>query len=79
MISQIAKWGNSQGLRIDKKLLQSIGLAVGDEVEVIHSKDVIILRPQHKAREISWYLQDYERPESSEWEKYDEPRGQEVW
>jgi hypothetical protein len=28
---------------------------------------------------IDWFLQDYERPETNEWEKYDEPKGREVW
>ncbi|GHV42303.1 hypothetical protein FACS1894187_24500 [Synergistales bacterium] len=78
MISQIAKWGNSQGLRIDKNLLQSIGLCVGDQVEVIKNENTIVLKPQQK-HGIDWYLQDYERPETAEWEEYDEPRGREIW
>jgi antitoxin MazE len=77
MISQIAKWGNSQGLRIDKNLLQSLGLRIGDKVEIIQNENTIVLRPH--IYNIDWYLQDYERPESTEWEEYDEPRGREVW
>jgi antitoxin MazE len=78
MISQVAKWGNSQGLRIDKNLLQSIGLCIGDQVEVVRNENTIVLKPQ-QAHGIDWYLQDYERPESTEWEEYDEPRGREAW
>jgi antitoxin component of MazEF toxin-antitoxin module len=78
LISQIAKWGNSQGLRIDKSLLRSIGLAVGDKVEVIRNENSIILKPQ-QSHGIDWYLQDYERPDSAEWEEYNEQRGREEW
>ena len=78
MLSQIAKWGNSQGLRIDKNLLQSLGLRIGDKVEVIQNENTIILKPQQN-HSIDWYLQDYERPESAEWEEYAELRGREVW
>ena len=77
MISQIAQWGNSQGLRIDKNLLQSLGLRIGDKVEIIQHENTILLRPY--THNIDWYLQDYERPESTEWEEYDEPRGREEW
>ena len=34
MITQVAKWGNSQGIRMDKRVLQSLGLRVGDMVEI---------------------------------------------
>lgn len=78
MVSRVAKWGNSQGLRIDKNLLQSLGLHIGDEVEVVKRDQTIVLRPQPKPG-IEWYLQDYERPETTDWVEYDEPRGREVW
>jgi antitoxin MazE len=77
MISKVARWGNSQGLRIDKNLLQSVGLRVGDKVEVIRNENTIVLKP-HKPN-IDWYLQDYERPESTEWEGYADPKGREAW
>ena len=77
MISQVAKWGNSQGLRIDKKLLQSIGLNIGDKVEITLNENTIVLKPQ-QTQKIEWYLQDYERPESAGWEEYNEPKGREA-
>ena len=33
MISQVAKWGNSQGIRLDKSALRVLGLCVGDTIE----------------------------------------------
>ena len=34
MLSKIQKWGNSQGLRFTKALLQEAQISVGDEVSV---------------------------------------------
>ena len=74
LISQIAKWGNSQGLRLEKRVLQNLGLCIGDMVEITKKDDEIILRPIHS---IDWYLQDYERPDDG-WEDV-EAKGREIW
>jgi antitoxin component of MazEF toxin-antitoxin module len=66
VVTQIAKWGNSQGIRMDKRILNSLGLFVGDTVEILKSGEDIILKPTHG---IDWYLEDYERPTLAEgWE-----------
>jgi len=76
MVTQVAKWGNSQGIRMDKRTLSCLGLCVGDTVEILKSGENIIIKPTHG---IDWYLQDYERPSNSEgWEQF-EPRGREEW
>ena len=74
MISQVAKWGNSQGIRLDKRMLQVLGLCVGDTVDIIQKGEGIIIKPTHN---IDWYLQGYERPDN-DWENV-EPHGREVW
>jgi len=74
MITQVAKWGNSQGIRMEKRVLQSLGLCVGDMVEITKIGNDIILKPTHG---IDWYMQDYERPKEG-WENV-EPKGREVW
>jgi len=74
MTTQVAKWGNSQGIRIDKRSLQSLGLRIGDMVEIIKKGEEIIIKPTHG---IDWYMQDYERPDNG-WEQI-EPEGREVW
>ncbi len=35
MVVKIQKWGNSQGLRLAKHLLNGAGISVGDDVEII--------------------------------------------
>ena len=74
MITQVAKWGNSQGIRMDKRTLKSLGLCVGDTVEIYKSGENIIVKPTHG---VDWYLQDYERP-AEDWESVG-PRGREEW
>ena len=55
MYTTIQKWGNSQGLRIPKALLDAIGLRENDRVQVIQEEDSIriqkVSRPQHKTLE----------------------------
>jgi antitoxin MazE len=74
MVSQVAKWGNSQGIRLDKRVLQYLGLCVGDTVEISKKGEEIIIKPIHG---IEWYLQDYDRPDDG-WEHI-EPKGREEW
>ena len=76
MVTQVAKWGNSQGIRMDKRILHNLGLCIGDTVEIVKSGEDIILKPTHG---IDWYLQGYERPAPAEgWEDV-EPKGREEW
>ena len=55
MYTTIQKWGNSQGLRIPKALLDAVGLRENDRVQVIQEEDSIriqkVTRPQHKTLE----------------------------
>ncbi len=45
MIStRLQKWGNSQGLRLSKQVLDLADLAVGDEMEVVVGHSQILLR-----------------------------------
>jgi len=35
MVVKIQKWGNSQGLRLAKHVLEDAGIAIGDDVEIV--------------------------------------------
>ncbi len=50
MHTKIQKWGNSQGLRIAKVLLEEIRATVGDEVEVYSQEGKIIVEPVKQVR-----------------------------
>ena len=50
MLTRIQKWGNSQGLRFSKALLQEARIDVGDEVNVSIQKGRIVVEPMPKVR-----------------------------
>lgn len=82
MLSKVQKWGNSQGLRFTKALLDEARINVGDEVKVSVRKGQIIVEPVTKVRGrynlkalVSKMPQKYQ-PEEQDWGP---PVGKEVW
>jgi antitoxin MazE len=50
MVSKVQKWGNSQGLRLPKHILESADISVGDNVEVISQEGQIIIKKVAKRK-----------------------------
>jgi antitoxin MazE len=50
MVTRIQKWGNSQGLRFSRTVLQQAQIDIGDEVEVSVRGRRIVIRPVKKVR-----------------------------
>lgn len=50
MVTKVQKWGNSQGLRFTKALLDEARINVGDPVNVSVRKGRIIVEPVTKVR-----------------------------
>ena len=50
MVTKIQKWGNSQGLRLPKGVLEDAQLAVGDEVDVAVQGGAILISPVSRTR-----------------------------
>ncbi len=50
MNSKIQKWGNSQGLRLTKVMLDQIQATVGDEVKIYAQEGKIIVEPVNQVR-----------------------------
>ena len=50
MTAKVQKWGNSQGLRLAKHLLENARLKVGDEVDLVVRNGAIVIRPVHRVR-----------------------------
>jgi antitoxin MazE len=49
-LSKVQKWGNSQGLRLSKDILDLADLAVGDEVEIEVGAGEIVVRKVSKPK-----------------------------
>lgn len=82
MITKIQKWGNSQGLRISKQLLESARLAVGDEVDVDVRDGTIVVAPvqqvrgKHSLEDLVRRIPKDYKPTGEEW---GDPVGKEAW
>ncbi|MCI0381234.1 MAG: hypothetical protein L0215_26920 [Gemmataceae bacterium] len=50
MVTKVQKWGNSQGLRFSKDVLEEAQIGVGDEVQVSVRGGRIIVEPVTKVR-----------------------------
>jgi antitoxin MazE len=50
MRTKVQKWGNSQGLRFPKTILEEADIHVGDEVAISVQDDKIIVEPICKVR-----------------------------
>ena len=78
MLTQISKWGNSQGIRISKKLLQSVNIDLNDAVEIIAKDNALVIMPAHK-KTIEWYLASYDdESDRYDWGDSDVPKGREL-
>ena len=50
MLTKIQKWGNSQGFRIPKSVLENVHLIIGDNVDIQVDNGKIVLIPTNKIR-----------------------------
>lgn len=89
MYATIQRWGNSQGLRIPKVLLDALGLRENDRVELIQSEDGIQIKKtattQHRSLEerlTAFYgksVNELGRIESEPEVDWGKPEGAEAW
>jgi len=82
MVTKVQKWGNSQGLRLSKQLLEDAQIVVGDEVDVSVHDGVIVVAPRRRLRGkhslldlVSQIPRHYQGKEL-DWGR---PAGNEVW
>ncbi|MFZ1936017.1 MAG: AbrB/MazE/SpoVT family DNA-binding domain-containing protein [Thermoguttaceae bacterium] len=82
MVTKVQKWGNSQGLRLAKQVLEDASIAVGDDVDVAVRDGVIVIAPLKRVRGkcnlkelVSRIPRNY-RGKEIDWGK---PVGREVW
>jgi antitoxin MazE len=82
MRTTIQKWGNSQGLRIPKTLLEEAGVGIGEAVEIVVLEGKIIISPMRKKRiavsleDLVSKIQKRKKAEETDWGP---PVGKEVW
>ena len=82
MVTKIQKWGNSQGLRLARQILEDARISIGDDVEVAVREGMIVIVPVRRIRgrqslqELVARIPKNYKPEETDWGK---PVGNEVW
>jgi antitoxin MazE len=82
MVTRVQKWGNSQGLRLAKQVLEDAHISVGDDVDITIRDGTIIIAPIKRVRGkrslqelVARIPRDYEAGEVD----WGNPIGREVW
>ena len=82
MVTRIQRWGNSQGLRLAKQVLEDACISVGDDVDVTAQDGMIVIAPVRRVRGkqslqelVSRIPRNYKTRETD----WGEPVGKEVW
>jgi len=82
MVTKIQKWGNSQGLRLAKQVLEDAHISVGDDVDVTVREGLIVVAPARRVRgkrslqELVSRIPENYKTEETQW---GQPLGREVW
>ena len=82
MVTKVQKWGNSQGLRLSKEVLENARISVGDEVDVRVEDGVIVVAPARRVRgrvslrEVVSHIPKNYKAAETDWGR---PVGREAW
>ncbi len=82
MLAKVQKWGNSQGIRFPKTLLDQLEIHVGDEVNILVEEGKIILEPASRKRgrvRIEKLIAEIHPDYVVEELNWGEARGKEIW
>lgn len=81
MTTIIQKWGNSQGIRIPKVILESMNWSENEQIVIIVEDEKLIIKKakENKRKNIKQLFEDYDgeyEPKEIDW---GEPKGEEIW
>lgn len=80
MLTKLQRWGNSQGLRLSKQVLDMARLAVGDEVEIVVGEEEITIRkPRGKKYDLADLVSRLPPGYRAGEEAFGKPAGKEEW
>jgi len=77
----ISKWGNSQGLRIPKSIVEALQINIGDKVKIFIENGRAVIEPVKKRKkiDIDTLIADMPKDYKKEEELLTSPMGKEVW
>ncbi len=80
MITSIKKWGNSQGLRFSKDILDAIGISVDDEVNVeVEDHKIVISKAKNTKVNLKELFKTYDGDYVTEEVDWGTHQGDEIW
>ena len=82
MITKVQKWGNSQGLRLSKHLLEDAHISVGDAIDVVARDGSIIITPTSRVRgkyDLRQLISRIPKDHSAKEADLGAPVGKEIW
>ena len=79
MITKLQKWGNSQGVRIPKEILNKISILEGDSVDVSYEGDAIIIKRINPLKRYSLEELFKDNDIKTNEEQWGDPVGKEEW
>ena len=77
-VLRVQKWGNSQGIRLPKKILKDLGIDINDKIEISLNGEEIILKKVKKYTSLDDLFKDYRgdyRKDFDEFEFFGEAQG----
>ena len=80
MVSRVQKWGNSQGLRLSKQLLELADISVGEEVEVsVANQQIVIKKSKRSKYDLEELVKRIPKRYKAEEVGWGHPVGKEEW
>jgi len=82
MLTKVQTWGNSQGLRLNRQVLEEAHISVGDQVDLVVQDGQIVISPARRVRgrydlkKLIAQIPPNHKQEELAWGK---PVGKEVW
>jgi len=82
MITKVQSWGNSQGLRLNRHVLEEAHISVGDQVDLAVKDGMIVIAPIRQVRggpDLKKLVAQIPKGYKSEEVEWGKPVGREVW
>ena len=70
-VLRIQKWGNSQGIRLSKKLLKDLGIDINDKIEITLNGEEIILKKVKKYANLDDLFKDYKEDYRKDFDEFE--------
>ena len=79
IVTKVQKWGNSQGLRLSKQVLDLADIAVGDDVQIIVGDGKITVKKASSKYDLAELVARIPRRYKAEEVGFGPPVGKEEW